>query len=79
LHILVAVVGILKGKLMFETANRPEVNADLEGLQKMLNKFDAWKKGKNVMLTIDNPDTTQTNMRRIRVSARDVWGSPNGK
>lgn len=61
---------------MFETVKKPEIEPDLKGLQKMLNKFDAWKKGKNVMLTIDNPDTTQTNMRQIRVPARDVWGSP---
>lgn len=79
MHILVVVVGILKGNLMFDNVKKPEIEPDLQGLQKMLNKFDAWKKGKNVMLTIDNPDTTQTNMRRIRVSARDVWGSPNGK
>lgn len=64
---------------MFEITKKPQIEPDLAGLRKLLNKFDAWKKGKNVMLTIDNPDTTQTNMRQIRVSARDVWGSPNGK
>lgn len=61
---------------MFEIVKKPEITPDLKGLRKMLNKIDAWKKGKNVMLTIENPDTTQTNMRYIRVPARDVWGSP---
>lgn len=44
--------------------------------KRALNQLDAWLKGKNVMLTIQNPDVTATNMRMIRVNARDVWGLP---
>jgi hypothetical protein len=42
-------------------------------LQRALNQIDAWKKGKNVVLTIETNDPTQ---RFKRVNALDVWGSP---
>ena len=35
----------------------------------MLNKLDAWKKGKNVIVNEDG----------IRKKATDVWGNPNRK
>ena len=35
----------------------------------MLNKLDAWKKGKNVIINEDG----------IRKKATDVWGNPNRK
>ena len=38
------------------------------------NKMKAHLKFKNVMLTIPNPNTNETNKRFIRVSSRDVWG-----
>ena len=36
-------------------------------------KVVAFKKGKNVMLTIKNPNTNETNKPFIRVNAKDVW------
>lgn len=45
-------------------------------LSRLMNQQKAWLAGKNVVLTIDNPDTTATNMRKIRVNARDHWGLP---
>ena len=42
-------------------------------LQRAPNQHDAWKKGKNVVLTIETNDPTQ---RFKRVNALDVWGSP---
>ena len=39
----------------------------------MNNKLAAWKRGKNVMLTIENPNKNETNKRFIRVNANDVW------
>lgn len=39
----------------------------------MNNKFAAWQAGKNVMLTIENPNKNETNKRFIRVNANDVW------
>jgi len=38
------------------------------------NKMKAHLKLKNVMLTIPNPNTNETNKRFIRVSSREVWG-----
>jgi hypothetical protein len=39
------------------------------------NKMKAHLKLKNVMLTVPNPNTNETNKRFIRVSSREVWGS----
>jgi hypothetical protein len=44
--------------------------------ERMANQRAAWAKGKNVVLTIENPNKNETNKRYIRVSARDLWGSP---
>lgn len=41
-----------------------------------INKRDAWRNFKNVVLTIPNPNTNETNKRFIKVNAREVWGSP---
>ena len=43
----------------------------------LFNKFKAWQQGKNVMLTIANPNKNETNKRFIRVKATTVWGNPN--
>ena len=43
---------------------------------RMANQRAAWAKGKNVVLTIENPNKNETNKRYIRVKARDLWGSP---
>lgn len=44
--------------------------------RRMVNQREAWLKGKNVVLTIENPKKDETNRPFIRVNARDVWGSP---
>jgi len=44
--------------------------------EELLNKTAAWRAGKRVMLTIDNPDKKNTKERKIRVPAIDVWGFP---
>jgi len=36
-------------------------------------KLSAWLAGKNVMLTIPNPNTNETNKKFIRVNANEVW------
>ena len=46
-------------------------------LARLNNQFDAFNKGKNVVVTIPNPNTNETNKRFIRVSAKDVWKSNN--
>ena len=63
---------------------RPNVNkkvcnamrGDTSQLQRTINQRAAWVKGKNVMVTIPNPNEQETNKRFIRVNAKDVWGSP---
>ena len=42
------------------------------------NQLKAFHRGKNVVLTVENPNTNETNKRYIRVNARDVW-SGGGK
>jgi len=52
-----------------------EARADYKGsIQEAINKLDAYRKFKNVMLTIENPDTHNTKERFIRVPATQVWG-----
>ena len=47
---------------------RADNKADL--MQKMLNKLDAWSKGKRVILHVEEGK---------RVEAKTVWGNPNKK
>ena len=42
-------------------------------LARMKNQIAAFKKGKNVMVTIPNSNPNETNKRFIRVNAKDVW------
>ena len=42
----------------------------------MLNKLDAWKKGKNVII---QEEGTTTREGMVRKKATDVWGNPNRK
>ena len=47
-------------------------------LQTLLNKYDAFKKGKNVMLTIPNPNVKVEPAKPfIRVNAKQIWRNPN--
>ena len=45
-------------------------------MERAMNQLDAWKKGKNVVLTVPNPDKNRTDARYIKVNAREYWGSP---
>lgn len=44
---------------------------------RLLSQHAAHTAGKHVMLTIENPDKTQTNKQFIRVPAKQVWRNPN--
>lgn len=46
--------------------------------QQLLNKQAAWRQGRNVTLTIENPDKKNTKERFIKVSANEYWGYPRG-
>jgi len=46
---------------------------DRTELQKVNDKMKAFKKGKNVMLTIENPNRMETKKPFIRVPAKEQW------
>ena len=54
---------------------RNAIRKERTQLQRARNQTDAWLKGKNVVLTIENPNKKETNKRFIRVNANDFWGS----
>lgn len=47
--------------------------------ERIMNQLMAWKRGKNVVVTIDNPNKNETHRRHIRVRAIDIWGDPRAK
>ena len=48
----------------------------MNNMRTMLNKLDAWKKGKNVIVHEEGKTTRES---VIRKNARDAWGDPNRK
>ena len=45
--------------------------------ERMINQLKAFRANKNVMLTIENPDTSARNERFIRVPAKNIWRQPS--
>jgi hypothetical protein len=43
---------------------------------KLINVQTSYWKGQNPWVTIDNPNREETNKRKIRVRANDLWGHP---
>ena len=59
------------------SVNRKLTNAirrDRALLDINLIKWKAWKKGKKIFITKENPNSKETNKPFIRVPATDVWG-----
>jgi len=59
------------------SVNRKLTNAvrrDKALLNDRLEKWNAWKKGKKVFLTIENTNSRETNKPFVRVPAAAVWG-----
>ena len=59
------------------SVNRKLTNAirrDRTLLDINLIKWKAWKKGKKIFITKENPNSKETNKPFIRVPATDVWG-----
>ena len=76
-----------KSKGFISKGERPNVSRSIQKATRLdyvgsdlywNNKVRAWRAGKNVMLTIQNPDKKNTKERMIRVPAIDVWGFPRG-
>ncbi len=55
---------------------RKAMRRDTSEIDKHLNKMKAFAKGRNVMLTIPNPNKNETNKRFIRVNAKDHMLDP---
>ena len=49
------------------------IRREYKVVDRVNNQIDAFIKGKNVMLTIPNPNPNETMKRFIRVNAKDVW------
>jgi len=47
--------------------------------KRLLNQIKAWKKGKNVVLTVANPNKNETNKPFIKISGKQAWGSHKKK
>ena len=43
-------------------------------IERQIRQRASWKRGRNVVLTIENPNKNETNKRFIKVNAKDVWG-----
>jgi hypothetical protein len=56
---------------------RSEIRQDyLKSADRVINQSRAHSALKNVMVTIPNPNTNETNRRFIRVPANIAWGKP---
>ena len=54
---------------------RKQARKETTPLQRTLNQQVAFRKGKNVMVTIPNPIKSETNKPFIRVNAKEIWKS----
>lgn len=52
------------------------VKSERDPSEKIMNAQQAWLKGQNPWVTLDNPNKEQTNKRFIRVRSNDIWGHP---
>ena len=43
--------------------------------ERVLNQLNAFRRGKNVVLTIPNPNKTERSKPFIKVNAKDVWSN----
>lgn len=45
----------------------------MQSSERIMNQLKAFRAGKNVVVTIENPNKNETSKRFIRVNARDIW------
>lgn len=77
------------GKHYISKGERPNVNKKICNAvrqdylanlsSRRVAQVNAWRAGKNVMVTIPNPNTKQTNRQYIRVPAKELWGDPRNR
>ena len=59
-----------------DTKRRMRADNKQDMMRVMLNKLDAWKKGKNVIV---HEEGTNTREGTVRKKATEVWGNPTRK
>lgn len=72
------------GKTYVSKGERKNVSAStLSGIrkernpaEKVINVQQAWLKGQNPWVTIDNPNKEDKSRAKIRVKANELWGHP---
>ena len=50
------------------------VRREIDAIDKLINKLNAWSKGRRTMVTIENPNPNETNKRYIRQEGNIVFG-----
>ena len=55
---------------------RKAAKRDVTSLERLLRQQEVWLEGKNVVLTVPNPNTNETKKPFIRKPAVEVWGRP---
>lgn len=50
-----------------------------DAAERLSNQQKAWHAGKNVMVTVKNPNPDETNKPFIRVPATKAWGRPKSE
>lgn len=68
-----------KGERRADRSITNAVRRDRRYLDVIIAKHSAWQKGRDVWLTIDNPNPNETNKKKIRVKAKDIWGKPGNQ
>ena len=58
-------------KKITNAARRDYIASD--GMERLINQLDAYKKNKNVVVTIPNPNKKETNKPSIKVNGRDYF------
>ena len=67
---------VSKGKVKtLSPSNRRIMKANKTESEKLLNIQKAWMAGYNPWVTYDNPNLNETNKRKIKAKANDLWGS----
>jgi hypothetical protein len=52
---------------------RNSIRRNQSSMRHLINQHIEFDKGKNVVLTIPNPNPHETNKKFIKINARDVW------
>lgn len=51
------------------------VRREKSEIENYTNQMNAFRKGKNVVLTVQNPNPNETNKKLIKVNAKDILGN----